>query len=86
MRLVSSTAYCLTGRMANGQRVYDGAVAMNGEPFGARFEILDGPRAGSVLTVADRIGHGSQFDVAMPGDCAGARRYGRRSIHIRRVA
>ena len=85
IRIVVSTAYCLTGTMANGQRVHDGAVAMNGEPLGARFEVIDGPRAGSVVTVADRIGHGSQFDIWM-ASCDAARAYGRRLIHIRRVA
>lgn len=82
-RRVSSTAYCLTGTMANGERAHAGAVAMNGVRFGTRFEVLTGPQAGQVLTVKDRIGHGSQFDVAMPGDCAAARQYGRRSISIR---
>lgn len=83
--MVSSTAYCLTGRMASGRRVYVGAVAMNGEPFGARWEVLSGPLRGRVLIVEDRIGHSSQFDVAMPGDCPAAVRYGRRTIEIRRV-
>lgn len=86
VRSVSSTAYCLTGTMANGRRVYSGAVAMNGVPFGSRWEVLSGPWAGRVLTVADRIGHGSQFDVAMPGNCRAAINYGRRTIKIRRVA
>lgn len=81
---VTSTAYCLTGTMANGQAVYDGAVAMNGVPLGAQYEVLSGPYAGSVLTVADRIGHGSSFDIAMPGRCDDAIAYGRRTIQVRR--
>lgn len=81
-RRVASTAYCLTGTMANGQRVYSGAVAMNGVPMGSRWEVVG---TGRVYTVADRIGHGSQFDIAMPGNCAAARGYGRRFITIRRV-
>lgn len=84
-RRVNSTAYCLTGTMANGRRVFHGAVAMNGVAFGTRWRILDGPLAGRVLTVADRIGHSSQFDVAMPGDCQAARRYGRRTVTIERL-
>lgn len=86
VRLVSSTAYCLTGTMANGQRVYAGAVAMNGEPFGSRWLVHTGPLAGQTLTVADRIGHSSAFDIAMPADCPAAIRYGRRQITIERVA
>jgi 3D (Asp-Asp-Asp) domain-containing protein len=82
-RTVSSTAYCLTGTMANGQRVYRGAVAMNGVPMGSRWQVVE---TGAVYTVADRIGHSSGFDIAMPGDCSGARAYGRRTITVRRVA
>lgn len=80
---VTSTAYCLTGTMANGQRVFAGAVAMNGQPFGSRWRVVD---TGAEYVVADRIGHGSQFDIAMPGDCAAAIRYGRRTVTIERVA
>lgn len=81
VRTVTSTAYCLTGTMANGQRVYRGAVAMNGVPFGSVWQV-DG---GGTYTVADRIGHSSQFDIAMPGDCAAAMAYGRRTITVRRI-
>lgn len=76
---VSSTAYCLTGTMANGRRAHWGAVAMNGVPFGTAYEALDGPFAGHTFIVSDRIGHSSQFDIAMPGN------YGRRTITIRRA-
>lgn len=86
IRTVESTAYCLTGQMANGDLVHDGAVAMNGVPFGARWRILSGPFSGRVLTVKDRIGHSSDFDVAMPGRCDEALGYGRRSIEIERVS
>jgi hypothetical protein len=83
VRTVSSTAYCLTGHMANGQRAHSGAVAMNRVAFGTSVEVMSGPLAGSTLVVKDRIGHGSQFDVAMPADCSGARQYGRRLIQVR---
>lgn len=82
---VSSTAYCLTGTMASGKRVYSGAVAMNGPSFGTRYQVLSGPASGRTFTVEDRIGHGSGFDIAMPGNCAGARSYGRHRIQIRRL-
>jgi hypothetical protein len=84
-RRVSSTAYCLTGTMASGRRVYRGAAAMNGTPLGSRYKVLDGPRAGETFVVEDRIGHGSAFDIAYPGDCGGAYGYGRRTISIRPV-
>lgn len=81
VRTVSSTAYCLTGTMANGQRVYRGAVAMNGVPMGSRWEVVE---TGAVYTVADRIGHGSGFDIWM-ASCDEARKYGRRTVVVRRV-
>jgi hypothetical protein len=68
--------------MANGRPAHRGAVAMNGVPFGTRFRVLDGPLAGAVLVVSDRIGSGSEFDVAFPGDCPRAIKYGRRTVRI----
>lgn len=85
IRTVSSTAYCLTGRMANGSPASYGSVAMNGVPLGSRWAVLSGPLAGRVLVVRDRIGHSSGFDVAMPGNCRAAINYGRRTVQIRRV-
>jgi hypothetical protein len=82
---VTSTAYCLTGTMASGRRVYPGAAAMNGTPLGSRYQVLDGPRAGETFVIEDRIGYGSSFDIAYPGDCRGAYSYGRRTISIRPV-
>ncbi len=85
VRRVSSTAYCLTGRMASGRNTYWGAAAMNGVPLGSRYQVLDGPRAGQTMVVEDRIGHGSAFDIAYPGNCGAARSYGRRTISIQQV-
>lgn len=82
---VHSTAYCLSGRMANGQYAHRGAAAMNGVPLGTRFRVMTGPLRGKILTVKDRVGHGSEFDVAMPNNCSSARRYGRRTVNLRRV-
>ena len=82
---VESTAYCMTGYMANGQPTHTGAAAMNGVPLGTKFRIQSGPMEGEVVVVKDRIGSGSDFDVAMPDRCAAAYRYGRRTINIRRI-
>lgn len=86
---VSSTAYCLTGRMSSGRRTYVGAVAGvrrgHGGPYfplGTRVRVSDSPWGPGVFTVEDRIGHGSQLDFAMPGNCKGARRWGRRPITV----
>lgn len=80
----SSTAYCLTSQTANGERGYDGSVAMNGVPFGSQWKVHDGPMAGRIFTVNDRIGHSSQFDIWM-SSCNAAIQYGRKHIHIERV-
>lgn len=82
---MSSTAYCLTGTMASGKRVYQGAAAMNGVPLGSRYRVLSGPAAGRSFTIEDRIGSGSQFDIAYPGNCGAARQYGRRTISVERM-
>lgn len=81
---VRSTAYCEVGKMASGALTYWGAVAM-AEPFGSRWLVLSGPLAGGVFTAEDRYGWGTQFDVAMPGECGRARMYGLRVIQVVRV-
>jgi hypothetical protein len=83
-RWVRSTSYCEQGRMANGEYTYWGAVAM-AEPFGSRWLVLSGPLAGRTFTVGDRYSWGTQFDVAMPGECGRAREYGLRVIQVQRV-
>lgn len=83
---VESTAYCLTGTMASGKAVYEGAAAMNGVPLGAQYQVVDGPQAGTIYTIEDRISHSSDFDIAFPGDCEAAIQYGRRTINIEPVA
>lgn len=82
---VESTAYCLTGTMASGKKVYEGAAAMNGVPLGTKYQIINGPEAGKIYTIEDRISHSSEFDIAYPGDCDAAIEYGRRTIKIERV-
>lgn len=82
---VESTAYCLTGTMASGKAVYDGAAAMNGVPLGTKYQVVNGPEAGKIFTIEDRIGHSSDFDIAYPGDCDAAIEYGRRIINIEPV-
>lgn len=80
-RLVSSTGYCLDGQTADGGEVGPGGVAMNGVPLGSRWRVVDGSLAGSVLTVNDRIGRGSDFDVWFD-DCDDASAYGRQVITV----
>jgi 3D (Asp-Asp-Asp) domain-containing protein len=80
-RQVTSTGYCLTGITASGDRVGPGMAAMNGVPLGTRWQISGGPRNGQTLTVTDRIGHGTEFDIWFP-TCDAARQYGRRTITV----
>lgn len=77
-RTVSSTAYCQAGRTASGEQTHAGGVAANWAPFGSRWRIV---ATGQVLTVNDRVGHGSAFDIFMPS-CPAAISYGRRTIQI----
>lgn len=74
------TAYCLTGVMANGERVFDGAVAANRWPLGTRLRVVE---LGRTFTVADRSAPGAtDVDVAMPGRCGEARRFGRQHLTV----
>jgi 3D (Asp-Asp-Asp) domain-containing protein len=79
---VESTAYCLTGFMADGHRTRRGAVAANRWPLGTRLEVDSSPGVGSVVTVEDRIGYGSELDFALPGDCQAATSWGRRRVKV----
>lgn len=77
-----STAYCLTGIMANGERVRPQSVAHNGFALGTRLTITPNPTGDPRWTVRDRIGHGSDLDFWVPS-CAHAIRWGRRPVTIR---
>lgn len=79
---LSSTAYCETGLMANGHHTHRGAVAANRWPLGTRLHVSDSPYGAGTFTVTDRIGHGSQLDFAIPGDCPAALRWGRRTVRV----
>jgi 3D (Asp-Asp-Asp) domain-containing protein len=85
--LLSSTAYCLTGTMADGTRVdaYPAwtVAAGNRWPLGTRLYVVE---LGITVRIRDRIGHGSDLDLALPGDCPAADRYGRRAVHVRRLS
>lgn len=79
---VTSTAYCLTGHMADGTPAEQGAVASNCHPLGTTLDVSDSPWGPGTFVVRDRIGWGSQLDFATAGDCPLARRWGRRPVSI----
>ena len=81
-RTLSSTAYCETGLMANGRHTRRGAVAGNRWPIGTRLRVNDSPYGPGTFVVEDRIGHGSELDFAIPGDCTAAREWGRRRVIV----
>lgn len=78
---LDSTSYCQAGIMADGQETYWGAAAGNEWPFGTRMRILTGRLAGTVVTIADRIGWGSQLDIFSPS-CAWSWWYGRERVSV----
>jgi hypothetical protein len=84
-RSISSTGYCETGRMSNGEYAHDGAVSSHVLARGTSWRVLTGPYAGRVLIVKD-TGPLAFFDIAMPGRCGEAIQYGRRQIQIEQVA
>lgn len=81
MRTIESSAYCLSGRMKNGEHVHDGAVASVVLAMGTSWKVLDGPLAGRVFTVEDTGGPQATFDVWM-SSCQAAINYGRRDVTI----
>ena len=80
---VVSSAYCLTGTMANGDRVHAGAAASRRWRLGTRLQLADGTR----VTITDRTAAGawSGLDIWM-ADCDAAIAYGRRTIIVRVIA
>jgi 3D (Asp-Asp-Asp) domain-containing protein len=80
---LSSTAYCQSGRMADGSSTRPGSVASNLYRLGTRLRVSRSPYGrGRVFVVRDRVGYGSQLDFFV-ASCARARLWGRRTVHVR---
>lgn len=79
----TSTAYCLTGTMADGTYTRAGSVAHNGYPLGTRLTVHPAPQGRRRWVVRDRIGWGTQIDFWQPS-CAAALAWGRRTVRVRR--
>jgi hypothetical protein len=81
---LTSTAYCLSGTMADQTQTRAGSVAMNSVPLGTRVHPTRRVFGRKHFVVRDRIGWGTELDFWTP-DCTKALRYGRRTITIRTV-
>lgn len=79
----SSTAYCLSGTMADGTTVRPGSIAHNGYPLGTHITVRPSPTGRRRFVVRDRIGWGSELDFWLP-TCGAARAWGRRAVHVSR--
>jgi 3D (Asp-Asp-Asp) domain-containing protein len=79
---VVSTAYCLSGVMADGTVVRAGSVASNQYPLGTVLEVTPAPAGRRRWTVRDRIGWGTELDFWLP-TCGAARTWGRRLVGLR---
>ena len=79
----TSTAYCLSGRMADGSYVRAGSVAHNGYPLGTRVTVSPAFYGRRRFVVRDRIGWGTELDF-WTGSCATALAWGRRTVFVRR--
>ena len=82
--MFSASAYCFSGRTANGQGVRRGIIAADPRvlKMGSRVYISAGPWSGNYV-VADTGGaiKGKRIDIWVPG-CSEARKFGRRSVQI----
>lgn len=80
--VVVSTAYCLSGTMADGSHTRAGSVASNHYRLGTHLVIKHAPTRRKHWVVRDRIGYGTELDFWVP-TCGQARQWGRRTIKVR---
>lgn len=79
---VVSTAYCLSGTMADGSHTRAGSVASNQYRLGTHLVVKPSPTGRRHWVVRDRIGWGTDLDF-WQSTCGKARHWGRRVVHIR---
>jgi 3D (Asp-Asp-Asp) domain-containing protein len=76
----TATAYCLKGKMANGQTVHSGAIAADRKvlPLGSKVKI-----GNSHYVVKDTGGaiKGKRIDIWL-STCSAAKQYGRRQVNL----
>lgn len=79
----TSTAYCLSGVMADGSYVRAGSVAHNGYALGTHITVRPAFVGRHRFIVRDRIGWGTQLDFWTPY-CGTAFAWGRRTVRVRK--
>lgn len=85
LQRANTTAYCLTGRMADGTFTRARSAAHNGLRLGTTIRLVGrqaGPRGMRKYVIRDRIGWGTQLDL-WTGSCATARAWGRRTVRFK---
>ncbi len=80
----SATAYCLTGRMADGTFTRPRSAAANHLRLGTRIRLVGRPFFGGMrrFVIRDRIGYGTRLDL-WTGSCGAAIQWGRRPVAYR---
>jgi len=80
---IFSTAYCLGGTMANGERVHAGSVASEMYPIGTHILVNRSPTGRRHWVVRDHTDGRTRLDFWVPS-CWSARQWGRRAVRVRR--
>lgn len=80
-RIFSATAYCLKGRMANGQKVHSGAIAADPRVLRRNTVVTIVGRGTYVVKDTGGAIKGNRIDIWMPS-CADAKKFGRQKVTI----
>ena len=78
-RIFSATAYCLKGKMANGQKVHQGAIAADPRVLRRNTVVTIVGRGTYVVKDTGGAIKGNRVDLWMPS-CKAARNFGRRKV------
>lgn len=80
-RSFSATAYCLTGKMANGQKVHLGAIAADPRVLKLGTKVMIHGRGTYIVKDTGGAIKSNKIDIWFPS-CSQARAFGRRTIQL----